>query len=136
MTEMPPEKGLGEAMTIAFSARTMYEYLFSLDEDGLLTPANRLPKTAVGTFARTLEQTLEGDGDPFHRHVFVDLSRDSIEELFLVEARERFLDFGSEVVFIGSPDAETAREIEGRYDDELVTRALRRARASARNVMP
>lgn len=118
-------------MCIAFTPRTVYEFVFA-HVDGL-PDISRVSKQAIGAFLDELERDLADRGG--FRYVYLDFGRDSMEEFFLHE-RDRFLDFGDEVVLIGERTDGIARRIEEQYEEKYagmhVPESLRQARRVAR----
>lgn len=118
-------------MCIAFSAKSIYEFAFSKDDS--LPDAYELDKSAIRRFCATLTRELSrtSSENPHHRYVYLAMDGPSVEGFFQ-ENRHRFLDFGKTVVLTATPSRDMASAIESKYDDPLVTRALRKARAAAR----
>ena len=120
-------------MAIAFSPKTVYEYLFSREPSAPDT--HQIDKGAVAAFCDALSREIysHASAGPQYKYVFFDLGRDAMLEFFDSE-RDRFLDFGSYVVFTGDCGDGQSGLIEERYGDPVVTDALRVARREARNL--
>lgn len=128
------DEGRGEGMCIAFSARTVHEYLFS--HDAGLDDVTELGKGSVRRFCQELAGALSESGDPWLRHAHFGLGRDEVEAFF-AGARGTFLDFGDSVALARPLPASTGEGIERRYEERyggsgVVTAALRLARMAAR----
>lgn len=118
-------------MCVAFGAREIYEFFFS-KEDGV-PDVYEIDKSTVSYFCSVLEReiTAQSRVSPHYKYVFFSLDDQSVERFFGAN-RNRFLDFGSKVVFAGKSSEEPARLIEQRYNDEIIVNALRKARKQAR----
>lgn len=119
-------------MCVAFSPGTIYGYAFSHD-DGL-DDVIRLQRRDIGRFCSVLEQDLTerlSHRIP-SRSVCLVMGRDEVETFF-VNQRDRFLDFGDEVLFIGTDSQCDAKWIEAKYGDPDVTASLRTARRAIRH---
>ena len=116
-------------MCFAFTTSVILDYLFSAAEG--LEDVRELSCSDIGRFVGVLESEIlsHGGSDVRYRYVYVDLSGfdDGLSEL-----RDRFLDFGDYVMFVGRHDDDVATRIEGRYGDEVVIGALRSARDAVR----
>lgn len=120
-------------MAIAFSPKTVYEYLFSREPSA--PDVREIGKEAVAVFCDALSREISAcaSASPRYKYVFFDLGRDAMAEFFDSE-RDRFLDFGSYVMFTGDFGDGQSGLIEERYGDPVVTDALRVARREARNL--
>lgn len=118
-------------MCIAFTPSTVYEFAFS-HVDGL-PDVRRISKQAIGAFIDALERDLAERGG--FRYTYLAFGQDDVERFFMDE-RDRFLDFGDEVVFCGEFADDEARRIEERYEERYagmgVPESLRVARLEAR----
>lgn len=117
-------------MCVAFGAREVYEVIFSRGDAA--SAADEIDKRAVRSFCQTLEKciTAHSSENPHYEYVFFALDSQSMDSFFEAN-RDRFLDFGSTVLFVGEHDDDFAASIEQRYDDPVVTNALHAARDSA-----
>lgn len=117
-------------MCVSFGARDIYEFIFSSNED--TQNVFEVKKRSVRTFCSVLKQeiTAHSGESPHYEFVHFALDRQSIA-YFFESNRNRFLDFGTSVVFIGDASDAPARQIEQKYNDPVVTAALRKARSCA-----
>lgn len=116
-------------MCFAFTTSVILDYLFSAAEG--LEDVRELSRSDIGRFVGVLESEIlsHGASDVRYRYVYVDLS--GFDD-GLLGLRDRFLDFGDGVMFVGRRDEDMAARIEGRYGDEVVVGALRSAREAVR----
>ena len=118
-------------MCVAFSMADVYDYVFSPAPG--LKPVTELSKSVITTFRIELEREIiaHGDQSPHYKTVYFSRDKQAVESFFS-ENSERYLDFGSYVVFRETPTAEQADSVVRRHGDRVVAKALENARQLAR----
>ena len=116
-------------MNFAFDIPTLYDYAFSQDEK--LEPAMFLDKEKIRQFQTVLANEIHGNGERIYAYVYIDDEFPTYEE-YLAMREDYIVDFGDCYIIQRQLPAYTAQKIEEKYDDEIVIRALRKARASIR----
>lgn len=118
-------------MCVAFGAKEVYEFIFSKDD--YAQDIHEVDKAVVDLFCSVLEReiTVHANKNPHYKYVFFSLDDQSVASFFGAN-RGRFLDFGSSVVYVGKCSEKEALAIEHKYDDSIITAALRKARSQAR----
>lgn len=118
-------------MCVAFEMRDVYEFVFSKCDE--YDDIFEIEKARIIAFQSTLEReiTAHASESPHYKYVHFASDRRSVEDFF-ESNRTRFLDFGSTVVFNDEPSTQMAERILRKYDDDIVTNALRKARSEAR----
>ena len=118
-------------MCVAFSMADVYDYVFSSAPG--LEPVTELPKSDISMFRVELEREIiaHGDQSPHYKTVFFSRDKQAVESFFL-ENSDRYLDFGSYVVFCKTPTAKQADDVVERHGDSVVAEALENARRLVR----
>ena len=115
-------------MSVYFPLENLYDYIFS-SQDGF-EDIEEIDKQDFRRFCFEVEKNIVSHANEYHgyRYVFFEKGAD-----FFDNNRKRYLDFGKYVVFTGQHSKQLARKVEEKYDDAVITNALKSAFASVRS---